>query len=182
MKTKNVAQIGLISAFIAVLGLLPPIPVPVVPVPITLQSAGAMLAGTILGRKWGFFSILVFLLIVLTGMPLLSGGRGGIQVFLAPSGGFLIGWAVGAYFVGLVMEMFKRKNFFPLLIANIIGGILIVYLVGSIQLSLYTHIPYQKVLISNLVFLPGDMIKALLAALVGVKVLNRNNLKNNGEE
>lgn len=179
MKTKNITQVGLLAAFIAVLGLFPPIPIPIIPVPITLQSAGAMLAGTLLGRRWGFISVGVFLLIVLAGMPLLSGGRGGIQSFLAPTGGFLIGWAVGAYVIGLLTEK-SKKNFILILTANFIGGIIVVYLIGSLQLSLYTGIPYFKALVANFVFIPGDLIKATIATLIGVKVLKQKT-KENGE-
>lgn len=177
MKTEHITKVGLIAAFLAVLGIIPPIPIPIIPVPITLQSAGVMLAGTIMGRKWGPISITIFLLIVFAGMPLLSGGRGGIQAFLSPTGGFLIGWIIGALVIGLITDKVKKKNFLQLLIANTIGGLLVVYLIGAIQLSIYTNISYFTALVSNIIFVPGDLIKALIAALVGVKVLNRNMIK-----
>ena len=90
------------AALIAALGLLPPIPVPIIPVPITAQSLGVMLAGALLGPKRGPLAVIIFLGVVLLGFPLLSGGRGGLGVFFGPSAGFLLGWVAGAFVVGVL--------------------------------------------------------------------------------
>jgi len=74
----------------------------------------------------------------------------------------------------------SKKNFILILTANFIGGIIVVYLIGSLQLSLYTGIPYFKALVANFVFIPGDLIKATIATLIGVKVLKQKT-KENGE-
>ena len=76
------------TAIICILGLVPGVPLPFMPVPIVLQNIGIFLAGIILGRKMGALSVIVFLLLVATGLPVLSGGRGGIGVFVGPSAGF----------------------------------------------------------------------------------------------
>ena len=47
MKTKDIVLIALFTALIITLGLVPPIPMPLVPVPVTLQTFGVMLAGLI---------------------------------------------------------------------------------------------------------------------------------------
>ena len=63
-----------------------------------------MLSGSVLGArlgpKYGAHSQILFLLLVMTGLPLLSGGRGGIGVFFGPSGGYLLGYAAGAFVIG----------------------------------------------------------------------------------
>ena len=60
----------------------------------------------------------------------LSGGRGGIGVFFSPSGGYLIGWIVGAYVIGFLTYRMKNISFVKILLVNILGGIFIVYLFG----------------------------------------------------
>src|SRR5574344_3076973 len=87
---QSLSVVALCAALMAVLGLIPKIDLPF-GVPITLQSLGGMLAGCLLGGKRGFQSLALFLLAVAVGLPLLSGGRGGIGVFMLPSAGYLIG-------------------------------------------------------------------------------------------
>ena len=67
------------------------------------------LAGIILGRKLGATSVIVFLLLAATGLPVLSGGRGGIGVFAGPSAGFLFLYPFIAYFIGLVRDHILGK-------------------------------------------------------------------------
>ena len=89
MKTKEMMYVSLFTAIVAALGILPPVTLPFIPVPITAQTLGVMLAGTVLGARLGGLSLLVFLLLVLAGAPVLSGGRGGLGVIFGPSGGFI---------------------------------------------------------------------------------------------
>lgn len=82
MKIQDMMQIALMTAVIGMLGLIPPILFTFTPVPITLQTAGLLLAGGLLKPKQALISLCLFLLVVAAGAPLLSGGRGGIGVFL----------------------------------------------------------------------------------------------------
>ena len=97
MKTKDIVIIAMFTAFISVLAFIPPIPLPFMPVPIVLQNIGIILAGCLLGYKRGTLSVMIFLLLVATGLPLLSGGRGGLGVFFGPSAGYLFGYPVVAF-------------------------------------------------------------------------------------
>ena len=75
MTTKHLVYTALMTAIICILGIVPSVPLPFMPVPIVLQNIGIFLAGIILGRKLGTTSVIVFLLLVATGLPVLSGGR-----------------------------------------------------------------------------------------------------------
>lgn len=77
----DMMHIAIFTALMAVLGFMPPLFLSFTPVPITLQTLGVMLAGSILKPKPAFLSQLVFLLLVAFGAPLLPGGRGGFGVF-----------------------------------------------------------------------------------------------------
>jgi biotin transport system substrate-specific component len=100
MKSRDLAYIALFAAIVAALGLLPPVPVPGIPVPITAQTLGVMLAGSVLGARRGGLALLVFLAVVAVGLPVLSGGRGGLGVFVGPSAGFLYSWPLAAFVIG----------------------------------------------------------------------------------
>ena len=73
------------AALAAVLGLTPAINVPGISVPITAQTLGVMIAGLMLVPIEAFLSVALFVGLVATGLPLLSGGRGGLSVFTGPS-------------------------------------------------------------------------------------------------
>jgi len=92
MTTRDLVLISLFSAIIIALGLLPPITLGIIPVPITAQSLGVMLAGVVLGAKRGTLAVLLTILIAAIGLPVLSGGRGGLSIFTTPTTGYLIGF------------------------------------------------------------------------------------------
>ena len=145
MKIKNMLYAAMFAAIVAVLGLMPPIPLPFIPVPITLQTMGVMLAGSFLGKRLGFISMLLVVVIVLLGLPILSGGRGGLAVLTGPTGGFFIVWPFAAFLVGFLAEKFwKNINVGKYIVANIIGGIVLVYLVAKKALSIGIFVIYDR--------------------------------------
>jgi biotin transport system substrate-specific component len=163
---KNVALIALFAALIAALGLIPKIALGF-GVPITAQSLGVMLCGTVLGSKRGGLAVLLFLLLVAIGLPLLSGGRGGLGLFVSPSAGFLIGWPVAAFVTGWVVENWRSEKLALVAgIASIIGGVIVMYVFGVIGMA----ITLDKSLIeaTGLItaFIPGDVVKAVIAGLL----------------
>jgi biotin transport system substrate-specific component len=171
LTTRDMVHIALFAAIMAALGLLPPIPIGFIPVPITAQSMGVMLAGAILGARRGFLAIVLFLALVAVGLPLLAGGRGGFGVFFGPTAGFMVGWAVGAFVVGYLTERnWRRLSFLRLLAACVTGGILVVYGIGIPWLSVVANLPLPKATAGSIVFIPGDLIKAVLATTVAMTV------------
>ena len=74
---QRIALVALFAALLAAFGMIPKIDLPL-GVPITAQTMGVMLAGCLLGASMGMQAMLLFLLAVALGLPLLSGGRGGL--------------------------------------------------------------------------------------------------------
>jgi len=162
---------ALFAAVTAALGLLPMIAVPGLSTPITAQSLGVMLAGSILGAKRGGLALLVFMALVAAGLPLLAGGRGGIGVFMGPTGGFAIGYILGAFVTGWITErVWHKYNFFYAMVACIIGGIGMVYLLGIPWLGAVAKLGLVKAAYGSLAFVPGDLLKAVVASFVAVSV------------
>lgn len=179
MSTRNLVYTALMTAIICVLGLVPSIPLPIMHVPIVLQNIGIFLAVIILGRKYGALSVIVFLLLAATGLPVLSGGRGGIGVFAGPSAGFLFLYPVVAYLIGLVRDRYlDRINFTILFVATLVVGILLLDVVGTIIMGFIIHIPVSKAIVLSLTFMPGDIVKGIIASLIGATMLNHSRFKN----
>tara|TARA_R110000787_G_scaffold274979_1_gene383317 strand:+ start:157730 stop:158281 length:552 start_codon:yes stop_codon:yes gene_type:complete len=172
MTTKDLVHIALFAALTVALGIFPPLTVPVIGVPVTAQSMGVMLAGGILGARRGALSMTLFLVLVAVGLPVLAGGRGGFGMFAGPSGGFLLGWVPGAYLCGWLTErLWLRLNLVWAFIISAAGGIGVVYLAGVPWIAFAAEIPFLKALSGAAIFVPGDVIKAGVAAaiIVGVK-------------
>ncbi|MFE3453657.1 biotin transporter BioY [Nonomuraea sp. NPDC059194] len=165
--TGDLARISVFAALIAVLGLPGALNVFGNAVPITLQTFGVMLAGAILGSWRGALAVAVLILLVAAGLPLLAGGRGGLGVFTGPSVGFLLAWIPGAALTGWIVE---RGGTSPsnlrLLVACLAGGIGVIYLIGVPVQSAITGLPLGAVALASAAFLPGDVIKAVLASIV----------------
>lgn len=104
MSTRDLVLTALFAAIIVALGLLPPISLGFIPVPITAQSLGVMMAGVVLGARRGAIAVLIVLVLVAIGLPVLSGGRGGLAIFASPTAGFLIGWIFAAFVTGWLSE------------------------------------------------------------------------------
>jgi biotin transport system substrate-specific component len=171
LPARDLALVAVFAALIAVLGL----PGAVTPfglaVPITAQTLGVMLAGLLLGPRRGALAVLVFLALVAAGLPLLAGGRGGLGVFAGPSAGYLLGWVAGASAAGLLADLLadlraERLRLASLLVAAVVGGVAVVYAVGIPVLAWRAQLPFTKALAANWAFLPGDLAKAVLAAVV----------------
>ncbi|WP_448005111.1 biotin transporter BioY [Agromyces bauzanensis] len=167
----DLAQIAVFAALIAALGLPGALYLGGTAVPITFQTLGVMLAGAILGARKGFLAVLLVIVLVAAGLPLLSGGRGGLGVFVGPSVGYLIGWLLGAAVIGwFTARLLPRYRVLPALAATALGGIVAVYLVGVPVFAAITGTPLGVALAGSALFLPGDVVKVVVTVLVAAGV------------
>ena len=176
MATKDLVLIALFAAFLAVLSLIQPLPLFAIPVPLTLQTLGVMLAGALLGPLRGLLACLLYLTLAAIGLPVLPGGRGGLGVFLGPTGGFLLGLAAGAYVTGLITQHWAAHmkgvglRLAAYVTACLIGGMLVVFALGVPWLAFVTQMGLVKASLAMAVFVPGDLLKAVLAAWIAIRV------------
>jgi biotin transport system substrate-specific component len=162
---KNLTLIALFAALIAALGFLPAIMLPG-GVPVTAQSLGIMLCGTVLGSKRGALAVILFLVVVALGVPALSGGRGGYGVFLGPSVGFLVGFPLVAFVAGLVVERSTAPLLYSASFGAFLGGMVVLYPLGALGWALMLGKTLPEVGAFLLGFVPGDLIKVVLAAFI----------------
>ncbi|MBB6261919.1 biotin transport system substrate-specific component [Paenochrobactrum gallinarii] len=172
MQTKSLVMIALFTAIIVVLGLIPPIMLTFIPVPIHAQSLGVLLAGVVLGARGGSLSVLLLLTLVAVGLPVLAGGRGGLAVFFSPTAGYLVGFLPSAFLTGWIAGKVTQGTkagwpiFAGLMLAATVG-VLIDHVFGVVWLVIYLGLSVRDALIGDLLFVPGDLIKAAVAAYVG---------------
>jgi len=138
------------------------IAIPVGPVPIVLQNLFIMLAGLLLGPRWGTVSVGVYLLAGAFGLPVFSGGSGGLARFAGPTGGYLLGFLPAVYLIGLISRRKRRRALWDVL-AMVLGTALI-YALGVSWLIVWTHMGLQKALAAGVLpFLVGDALKIAAA-------------------
>jgi len=167
----SIRNMTLMAMFVALLAVSGMFAIPVGPAPISLQTLVVMLAGSVLGARRGLISMLVFLLLVAVGAPVLSGGKGGMAALFGPTGGFIISWPLAAFIIGILAEKLAaagKLNAFTLTLAHITGGILLVHLIGFPWLVYTLHLPLNMETFTGsfLIFLPGDLLKSVVATSV----------------
>jgi biotin transport system substrate-specific component len=136
--------------------------IPIGPVPIVLQNMFVLLAGLLLGPRWGVAGVGIYLLAGTIGLPVFAGGTGGIGRLLGPTGGYLIAYLPAVWAVGLV----SRRTGGRLIgdIAAMVLGTLIVYGLGVPYLKAVTGMPWAKAAaVGMLPFLIGDALKIAAA-------------------
>jgi biotin transport system substrate-specific component len=175
MKTKDLVLIALFTALTIVGGFLN-IPTPTVS--FSLQFVFCAYAGVLLGAKRALLSQLLYIAIGLAGLPVFTKG-GGISYIFQPSFGFILGFAVCAFVIGLLVERAQNPGMLRLL-ASVMAGLLMTYLVGVPYLYfMVNHLaaPGSEISFATAIslgftpFILFDMLKVVLVAVTGVKIL-----------
>ncbi len=139
------------------------IPLPMTPVPLTLQTFAVLLTGLTLGRKLGTAAVLAWLAEGAIGLPVFAGGVGGAAWLLGPTGGYLIGFAFAAALVGWLAERHWDRRPLTAALAMALGSA-VIYAFGVVGLLRFE--PLSLAVMQGVVpFLPGDLIKIAVATL-----------------
>lgn len=182
MAGKNSKQLilcGLFAALTAVCSMIS-IPLPFTPIPINLATLSVALAGGLLGSKYGALSQLIYVLIGAIGLPVFHSFTGGFGIILGPTGGYIWGYILGAWIMGLVIEkttktrsqkkLKERKGgLFQYLSSAIaiILGYFACYLLGTIWFMVITNSTLLPALMACVIpFLAGDALKVIAATLL----------------
>jgi biotin transport system substrate-specific component len=146
------------------------ISIPIGPVPITLQVLFVLLAGAMLGARWGALSMVVYLLLGVIGLPVFAGGTSGLGVLFGPTGGYLFGFVLAAGVTGLLVDLREEKSL-PWILPSMAAGLLVIYLLGVVWLSAQTGIGLERAVeVGMLPFLLVDFLKILVGAFIAARV------------
>lgn len=170
---RGMAYASLFAALVAV-GAYIEIPLPLVP--ITLQVLFVLLAGAMLGAKWGSLSMIVYVLLGLVGIPVFSGGSSGLGVILGPTGGYLFGFIIAAFVVGYLSDK-KGSSSVVWNVVYMLAGLSLIFLFGATYLMHVADLTISGAIAAGILpFIPGGIIKIILAAVIASKYsLNRKN-------
>ena len=174
----NATDLSLIAVFAAVVAasaILPAIPVGQVGVPITLQTLAIMVTGIVLGPWRAGAALSLYVAVALAGVPIFSQFRGGIGVMFGPSAGYIIAFPIAAFVVGflaqIVFRRFTRFRYLALFAACTITTLLITHPFGIVGMMINAKLDLGAAIAADVVFLPGDILKNLAAAAIGLSVV-----------
>jgi biotin transporter BioY len=157
-------SVGLVFAFSLLMALSAQIVIPVGPVPITGQTFVVLLTGALLGSRLGAMAMIVYLIEGASGLPFFYQGSGGLAHLFGPTGGYLVAFPAAAFITGAFAEHDWDRRFLTAVAAMAIGSVVIM-LSGWTWFALVTNTPFSVAFeLTVLKFIPGDIIKILLAA------------------
>lgn len=168
---RDLALVAVFAALIVALGLPGPIYAVGIAVPFTLQNLGVMLAGAVLGWRRGAAAALLVIVLCAVGLPVLAGGRGGLGVFMGPTVGYLLAWAPAAAVIGAFAQ-WRAPRFSTAwtAVGVVLGGIVLVHVVGILGMMLRADLPFDLAVVTDLAFVPGDAVKAVLTLVIAAAV------------
>jgi len=171
-----VRQVGLVIGFSLLTALAAQVVIPVGPIPVTGQTFAVLLIGALLGSRLGAMAMIAYLIEGASGLPFFQSGHFGLLYLMGPTGGYLIAFPAAAYVTGAFAEHGWDRRFLTAAAAMAIGSAIIM-LSGWAWFSVVMHTSPMLTLYATVIkFIPGDIIKILLAAAVlpsGWKLLKR---------
>ncbi|EYR63029.1 biotin operon repressor [Actinotalea ferrariae CF5-4] len=169
----DLALVATGAAFVAVCAL-GSITVPNMAVPITLQTFGVMLVGAVLGARRGALAVLLYLAVGLAGLPVFAQGTGGLGVLGKPSLGYLLAFPIAAALAGFLVHRTHglRPGVRPFAVFGSLmaASLLVIHPLGISVMGARLGMSAGEAVAAGAVFLPGDLIKNALAAVVATAV------------
>lgn len=172
IKTSELTLIALFTALTAALSQIS-INLPITPVPFTMQLIAVFLSGAVGGKKVGFLSQIVYILLGVVGIPVFAGFRAGPVVLLGPGGGYIAAFPLAALVCATMLKNQKEPSVL-ILSSSMFAGLACIYAIGAVWLSVSQSISILTALITGVaVFIPLDIAKTLFAGYVSQKILYR---------
>ena len=151
-----------VSAFIS-------FPLPFTPGLVTALTIALTVTALVLPPKLTFITVASYVFLGAVGLPVFPGGTGGLGRILGPTGGFYLGWP----FVCWIESLIKGRDicFRRYAAVAVLAGVPLTYVGGLISMMLVMQVDlWQGLIMAVFPFIPGDIMKALLAAFIGVRV------------
>jgi biotin transport system substrate-specific component len=168
---KNAALIVAASFFVAICAHIS-VPIPFTPVPFSMQNLAVLLVGLALGPTRGFAALALYLAEGAAGLPFFAPGPGGIAQIIGPTGGYLMAYPFIAYIAGAIFVRVKaRQRFLVALAASTVAEV-VLFLAGTVWLTVYTHSFLKAALLGIAPFLPVEAMKIALASLGATRFNN----------
>lgn len=162
-RTQIISQTALFIALIAIGGY---IIIPMVPVPITLQTLFVLLCGCVM-KRYAIIPVTLYVFLGTLGLPVFHQFTSGPGILLGPTGGYLIGFIIAAAIVGIFYE--NKNRFFRA--TGLVLGTFTITLFGVLWISFSTGMTlFDAVLIGALPFIIGSVIKIAIAYVIAERI------------
>lgn len=169
LPNRNIRRIAAVALFAlaTAIGARISVPLPLTPVPMTLQTLFVLLSGALLGPALGATAQLAYLAAGVAGLPVFTAGAG-LAYLLGPTGGYLIAFPVAAFLAGVVVDRVPRRGLAraALTFVALFAVSLVVLLGGAAWLGITTGDLASAFVLGFLPFLVGDLVKVALTALL----------------
>jgi biotin transport system substrate-specific component len=169
-------QALMVLAGTALIAVAAQISVPMLPVPMTLQTCAVLFVGFAFGSRLGMMTVLAYLAEGAMGLPVFANGGAGLPYMMGPTGGFLMGFVLMAGLAGLVSDYGLSRNVMATVGVGLVASALVYVpglawpaLAGAEWTTLWASWAAP--------FLLGDVVKAVIVALVvsgGLRALNKS--------
>ena len=177
MNKKKIRTTVLTAIFTALIAAGAYIAIPIGPVPIVLTTFFILLSGLLGGALIGLYSIGMYLLLGIMGLPVFAGGAGGFAVLAGPTGGYLIGYLLASVTAGLLFRTGEKTPGYQkgiLAVSAALIGAAVVYVPGLPWLKYSLAMEWPRAMQIGLIpFIPGDILKALAAAALSFSMRDR---------
>jgi biotin transport system substrate-specific component len=166
-----IAQAFWIVTFAILTAIAAQIEIPLRPVPLTLQTFFVLLSGAFLGKRKGFLSMSLYLLLGVAGLPVFAGGSFGLAIFLGPTGGYLLAFPFAALIVGYLVSIRNTRVF---VLVAMMAGLFVIFALGTLQLNfIYLHNWSESLKSGLLAFSLWDVVKLVAASSIYSQFLER---------
>lgn len=165
-KAQTLTFIALSTAITCILG---PLSIPIGPVPISLTILAIFISVYAIGLKRGMVSLLLYMLIGFVGIPVFSNFKGGFNVLIGPTGGYIVGFVFVVLCTGFAIDHYEDKVYM-----HIIGmavGTILCYILGTSWLAYQGNMTFWEALLAGVIpFVWADAIKIAVAAIAGPRL------------
>ena len=137
--------------------------IPMIPVPVTMQTLAVTLIGALYGWRLGALTVLAWLGEAAVGLPVLASGKFGLAPFVGPTAGYLFAFPLVAAMTGWLAERGWTGAAVVRSFAAMLGGNLLCLALGFAWLA--TLIGPEKAFAAGVApFLVGAVLKSAVAA------------------
>jgi len=174
IRDKRICRVLVVTVFalLTALSAFVRIPLAFTPVPLTLQTFFVLLSGSLLGRRLGVFTQGLYMLLGLTGFQVFTGTGVGSLYLFGPTGGYIAGFVLASFVAGGLFT--REKQGWPVVLLTLLFADLVILFCGMLWLKITLSCPLTRAfLLGFLPFIPGDLLKVILAAAVHRKLRSR---------
>lgn len=172
MEKNKTLKLAICAIFVAFTAICSQIQIPLFMIPVNLATFSVYMTGVIMGEKYGAMSMAVYVLLGAVGVPVFAGFKGGLAAVTGATGGYIVGYIACAWTVGMITKHTRGKVY--QLAGAMTVGMILCYISGTVWFMVISGFSVKKALIYCVIpFLPGDIVKIIMASVISVKLRNR---------